>query len=74
MLKNYHVPLPMLEKELRHRRLQCELKSIQKEPLEGIRCVPLDKECNFFQALINGPRGSPYEGGKFYLYLQVPKR
>lgn len=73
-LKSYQVPIPQLEKELRHRRLACELKGLQKEPLDGIKAVPLDKECNFFQALIKGPKGSPYEGGQFYLYLQVPKR
>ena len=65
---------PICEAAWKHRRLASELRSLQKEPPEGIQAVPLDRDCRFFQALIVGPKGSPYEGGRFYLYLQIPKR
>ncbi|XP_067932369.1 uncharacterized protein [Watersipora subatra] len=64
---------PICEAAWKHRRLASELRSLQKEPPEGIQAVPLDRDCRFFQALIVGPKGSPYEGGRFYLYLQIPK-
>ncbi|KAF6025457.1 morgue [Bugula neritina] len=64
---------PVLEKAWKHRRLQSELKSLQKEPPEGVWATPLDKKAHFFQAVIIGPKGTPYEGGRFFLYLQVPQ-
>ncbi|KAK2580419.1 hypothetical protein KPH14_006169 [Odynerus spinipes] len=42
------------------------------DPPEGIEATPLDQMCCHWQATITGPVGSPYEGGLFYLYLQVP--
>ncbi|XP_037927571.1 uncharacterized protein LOC119662093 [Teleopsis dalmanni] len=42
---------------------------------EGIEAIPLDKENNqYWQASILGPAGSPYEGGKFYLFIFLPDR
>lgn len=41
---------------------------------QGIFAIPLDAKCCHWQASITGPVGSPYEGGIFYLYLQVPFR
>ena len=44
------------------------------DPPEGIQAVPLDRGCCHWLASILGPQGSPYAGGIFYLYLQVPYR
>ncbi|XP_012273433.1 uncharacterized protein LOC105695936 [Orussus abietinus] len=60
------------ENSWRRNRLRNELKSLRIDPPEGIEATPLDQMCCHWQATITGPVGSPYEGGLFYLYLQVP--
>ncbi|XP_053984042.1 uncharacterized protein LOC128893706 [Hylaeus anthracinus] len=64
--------LKMEENSWRRNRLHSELKSFRIDPPEGIQATPLDQMCCHWQATITGPAGSPYEGGLFYLYLQVP--
>ncbi|XP_035219169.1 ubiquitin-conjugating enzyme E2 28-like [Stegodyphus dumicola] len=56
----------------RNVRLMNELKSLHSDPPEGIKAVPLDEMCYHWQATITGPDDSPYEGGTFFLYLQIP--
>lgn len=56
----------------RENRLRTESRTLQLDPLEGIWAIPLDRNKYHWQACIEGPAGSPYEGGKFYLYMQVP--
>lgn len=63
---------PGEENSWRRNRLRNELKSLRTDPPEGIEAAPLDQKCCHWQATITGPVGSPYEGGLFYLYLQVP--
>ncbi|EDW77803.1 uncharacterized protein Dwil_GK24680 [Drosophila willistoni] len=41
---------------------------------EGISAIPLDRQNNYWQATILGPPGSPYEGGKFFLFIFFPER
>jgi len=41
---------------------------------EGISAIPLDQQNNYWQATILGPPGSPYEGGKFFLFIFFPER
>jgi len=41
---------------------------------EGIEAIPLDKQSTYWQASILGPAGSPYEGGKFFLFIYFPER
>ncbi|XP_017152629.1 uncharacterized protein LOC108162413 [Drosophila miranda] len=41
---------------------------------EGISAIPLDRQNNYWQATILGPPGSPYEGGKFFLFIYFPDR
>ncbi|XP_076247861.1 modifier of rpr and grim, ubiquitously expressed [Calliopsis andreniformis] len=65
-------PPRMEENSWRRNRLHSELKSLRIDPPEGIQATPLDQMCCHWQATITGPVGSPYEGGLFYLYLQVP--
>ncbi|WAR11712.1 UBC9-like protein, partial [Mya arenaria] len=63
---------PIEENSWRHRRLRSELKTLKSDPPEGIRAEPLDRHCCHWQASITGPQGSPFEGGLFLLYLQIP--
>ncbi|XP_034935370.1 uncharacterized protein morgue [Chelonus insularis] len=65
-------PATVEENSWRRNRLRTELKSLRTDPPEGIEATPLDIMCCHWQATITGPIGSPYEGGLFYLYLQVP--
>lgn len=67
-------PATMEENSWRRNRLRMELKSLRIDPPEGIEATPLDAMSCHWQATITGPIGSPYEGGLFYLYLQVPYR
>ncbi|XP_014238394.1 uncharacterized protein LOC106660075 [Trichogramma pretiosum] len=60
------------ENSWRGNRLRIELRGLRNDPPEGIQATPLDQNCCHWQATITGPAGSPYEGGLFYLYLQVP--
>ena len=62
------------ENSWRRNRLRSELKGLRVDPPEGIEAMPLDQMCYHWQATITGPAGSPYEGGLFFLYLQVPHR
>ncbi|XP_067626008.1 uncharacterized protein morgue [Eurosta solidaginis] len=41
---------------------------------EGIDAIPLDKQNTYWQASILGPASSPYEGGKFFLFIFFPER
>lgn len=52
----------------------CSFLGLKSDPPEGIEALPLDKKSCHWMATITGPVGSPYEGGIFYLYLQVPYR
>jgi len=60
------------ENSWRNRRLRSELKALKSDPPEGIQATPLDRFYCHWQATITGPQGSPYEGGCFYLYMQIP--
>lgn len=63
---------PPAESSWRTIRLRNELKSLHSDPPEGIEATPLDKSCCHWQASISGPADSPYEGGNFFLYIQIP--
>ncbi|KAL3290303.1 hypothetical protein HHI36_023647 [Cryptolaemus montrouzieri] len=56
----------------RAHRLRTELRVMRTDPLDGIEATPLDPACCHWQATLEGPAGSSYEGGLFFLYIQVP--
>ncbi|KAK8743133.1 hypothetical protein OTU49_001547 [Cherax quadricarinatus] len=60
------------ENSWRRNRLRNELRTLRSDPPEGIQASPLDKMSLHWQASIRGPAGSPYEGGTFFLYIQIP--
>lgn len=52
--------------------LLCVCLDLKNDPPDGIRALPLDNHWCHWQATILGPSGSPFEGGKFFLYIQIP--
>ena len=55
------------------RRLQTELANMSKNPVEGCSAEPLDDNNLFkWQGTIMGPEGSVYEGGVFFLNIEIP--
>ncbi|KAG7886958.1 hypothetical protein KL936_004809 [Ogataea polymorpha] len=42
------------------------------DPVPGITAVPHEDNLRYFNVTIDGPSGSPYEGGKFKLELFLP--
>jgi ubiquitin-conjugating enzyme E2 S len=48
-----------------------ELKDLSTTPPEGIRVLINDDDLTDVQALIDGPAGTPYEGGVFKIKLQL---
>lgn len=51
-----------------------EYKQLINDPPEGISAGPVDEEKDFFtwECLIQGPEGTPYEGGIFSASLKFP--
>jgi ubiquitin-conjugating enzyme E2 G2 len=56
------------------RRLMHEYRQLTNEAPEGITAGPIDED-NFFEweCLIQGPEGTPFEGGIFPASLKFPK-
>ena len=54
------------------RALQCELKKLKQEPVEGFRVViPNDSDISTWEVAIFGPPGTLYEGGYFKVNIYV---
>lgn len=68
-----HSPEDNLINTWRNKRLKSELKGLLMDPPEGIRACPLDNSLSYWQASIKGPPECPYEGGLFFLHLEIPK-
>lgn len=68
-----HSPEDKLINSWRNKRLKSELRGILMDPPEGIRARPLDNSLSYWQASIKGPPNCPYEGGLFFLHLEIPK-
>ncbi|XP_075254653.1 uncharacterized protein LOC142346052 [Convolutriloba macropyga] len=56
------------------KRLTVELNKLKENPLENCTIGPVDEDEDMFtwQATIQGPKESPYEGGKFSLSICFP--
>ncbi|KAH8419471.1 hypothetical protein KR222_007882 [Zaprionus bogoriensis] len=59
---------------IRNNFLRGEANLLHSYESEGISAIPLDRQNNYWQATILGPPGSPYEGGKFFLFIYFPER
>ncbi|KAJ8133030.1 hypothetical protein O1611_g601 [Lasiodiplodia mahajangana] len=57
-----------------HRRLLGEYKALSTNPPEGIAAGPINEDDMFvWEALIQGPEGTPFEGGIFPAELKFPR-
>ena len=56
-------------------RLAKELKEVGKDDSSGVKATPLsDGNMNHLKATVQGPAGTPYEGGVFAVDIQIPKQ
>ena len=53
------------------KRIQKELGDVQKEPIESV-IINVPDDISSWTGTINGPKASPYEGGKFKFTLKFP--
>jgi len=56
------------------KRLQKELEKMRAEPVVGIEAAPCGNNMFRWKGHIQGPEGSPYEGGRFELDIDMPTR
>ena len=57
------------------KRIQKEMRDLGKNgPPEGVNCYPKDMDDLYkWEATILGPEGTPYEGGVFFVDIDIPK-
>lgn len=55
-------------------RMKKELEFLTKEPPFGVSCWPQGGKLNCLEARLQGPQGTPYEGGVFKLEINIPDR
>merc|ERR1712224_440338 len=55
------------------RRIIKETQRLLSEPVEGISAAPAEDNLRHFRVMLEGPRDSPYEGGRFKLELFLPE-
>ena len=61
-------------RKLQLRRLNQEYRALTENPPDGIVAGPLKQEDMFYwQAFIEGPEGTPFEGGIFEAELKFPQ-
>lgn len=55
-------------------RLSREILLLQRDPPPGAFCAPINDTLTEFEAQIQGPAGTVYEGGVFKLAIDIPTR
>ena len=56
-----------------NQRIIKETKKLKKDKINGISIEPMENNPRYFNVMIDGPQGSPYEGGHFNLQLYLPE-
>ena len=56
-----------------NQRIIKETQKLKKDPVKGISIEPMEGNPRYFSVVIDGPQGSPYEGGHFKLQLYLPE-
>ena len=56
-----------------NQRIIKETQKLRKDPVKGILVQPVENNPRYFNVVIDGPSGSPYEGGHFKLQLYLPE-
>ncbi|KAL9646214.1 hypothetical protein ABK040_008087 [Willaertia magna] len=54
------------------KRIMKDLANLQQNGLEGVEAGPVGEDIFTWDAYIEGPTGTPYEGGKWKLKIQFP--
>ena len=50
-----------------------ETKKLKKDKIKGIEVEPMENNPRYFNVIIDGPQGSPYEGGHFNFQSYLPE-
>ena len=56
-----------------NQRIIKETKKLKRDKIKGIEVEPMENNPRYFNVVIEGPQGSPYEGGRFNLQLYLPE-
>jgi len=54
-------------------RLMKELAQVKADQISGVMAVPIDDDIRHLKGTIQGPEGTPYEGGIFEIDITIPK-
>eukprot|EP00386_Alphamonas_edax_P010379 GDKI01033570.1.p1 GENE.GDKI01033570.1~~GDKI01033570.1.p1 ORF type:complete len:152 (+),score=46.68 GDKI01033570.1:82-537(+) len=55
------------------KRIEKETQKLQQEPPPGLSAIPDPGNYRYFKVLMEGPSGTPYEGGMYKLELFLPE-
>ena len=61
------------ERKQNLQRLQRELKHLREEPVPGVHAAPLPSNMLEWHFCIEGPAGSPYQGGYYHGIIRFPQ-
>mmetsp|Transcript_10895 Transcript_10895/g.36767 ORF Transcript_10895/g.36767 Transcript_10895/m.36767 type:complete len:225 (-) Transcript_10895:58-732(-) len=61
------------ERKQNLQRLQRELKKLKEEPVAGVHATPLPSNMLEWHFVIEGPAGSPYQGGYYHGIIRFPQ-
>jgi hypothetical protein len=74
ILTEFQIPTTTMASTTAQRRLLQEYRALTNNPPEGITAGPVSEDdLLYWEALIQGPEGTPFEGGVFPAELKFPK-
>lgn len=54
-------------------RLMKELAQVKADQISGVKAEPINDDIRHLKGTIQGPEGTPYEGGVFQIDIIIPK-